>query len=282
MAVKAVQQIMIGSVCKNEAEILKVLKQIKAAGFDGIELNGFMTKPTSFMVRAMTKAAGMPVGKGGSFDWKKLTEEAGLSVVSLHTDLGTLKREPETVIYDAKKYGTDKVVITGMYRFDYTDETALNGLVEDLNSCGKTLKEAGIQLLYHNHNVEFLKLKSGETAYDHIIAYTDPEYVNFELDSYWACDAGVYAYDLMKKLGDRMKLYHINDRGTRQSGPAMTPILKTDSMELGTGNMNLEELIHQAMYVDVDAIILESHKNWIDNSPVRSIQVSGEYLNKRL
>ena len=50
----------------------------------------------------------------------------------------------------------------------------------------------------------------------------------------------------MRKLDTRMKLYHINDRGTRLSKPAMTPILKSDSMELGYGNMNLFSLITQA------------------------------------
>ena len=77
-----------------------------------------------------------------------------------------------------------------------------------------------------------------------------------------------------------MKLYHINDRGTRVSGPSMTPILKSDSMELGYGNMDLESLIRQALSVNVDAVILESHKNWVDKSPIKSLQLSAEFLNR--
>ena len=75
-----------------------------------------------------------------------------------------------------------------------------------------------------------------------------------------------------------MKLWHINDRGTRLSGSAITPILKTDSMELGTGNMDLDSLMAQALAVDVDAVILESHRNWVDNSPIKSFQLSAKYL----
>ena len=82
----------------------------------------------------------------------------------------------------------------------------------------------------------------------------------------------------MQRLGSRMKLWHINDRGTRLSGSAITPILKTDSMELGTGNMDLDSLMTQALSVNVDAIILESHRNWVDNSPVKSFQLSAKYL----
>ena len=277
MTVKAVQQIMIGSLCKNEKQTLQTLKEIKEAGYDGIELNGFMIRPTSMLVRLMTKAAGMPVGKGGNYDWKGMVTEAGLSVVSVHEDLGSIKRNADAVIREAKDFGTDKVVITGMYRFDYSDKNAVANLVQDLNTCGETLAKSGVSLLYHNHNCEFRKVEKNRTAYDLLIRETDPA---FELDSYWPTEAGASAIALMKRLGERMKLYHINDRGTRVGGPSMTPILKSDSMELGTGNMNLDELMQQALAVSVDAVILESHKNWIEKSPIRSMQVSAEFLKK--
>lgn len=280
MAVKAVQQIMLGTVCKNEAQALETLKAVKAAGYDGLELNGFMIRPTSFMVRMMTKAAGMPVGKGGNFDWKGMLRQSGLCVVSVHEDLGSIKRDADAVVREAKEFGTDKIVITGMYRFDYSDKKAVAGLIRDLNTCGKTLARSGIRLLYHNHNCEFRKVAEGRTAYDIMIEETDPEYVNFELDSYWPTEAGISAITLMKKLGGRMKLYHINDRGTKVAGPSMTPILKSDSMELGTGNMDLDELMQQALAVNVDAVILESHKNWINKSPIQSLQVSAGFLKK--
>ena len=224
----------------------------------------------------------MPVGKGGSYDWNALVKEAGLCVTSIHEDLGTIRREPETVVKEAEAFGTKYVVITGMYRFDYTDKAAVQGLCRDLNVSGKILKEAGIALLYHNHNCEFLHVEPQKTAYDLLLSETDPEYVNFELDSYWPTEAGVDALALIKKLDTRMKLYHINDRGTRLLKSAMTPVLKSDSMELGCGNMNLDALIAQAKNVNVDAVILESHKNWVDNSPLRSLEVSAQFLNARI
>ena len=282
MAVKAVQQIMLGSVIKSEADAKEVLGKIKAAGYDGIELNGFMIRPTPFLVRMLTKFAGMPVGKGGNFDWAALVNEAGLSVVSVHEDLGTIKREPETVVAEAKTFGTKYVVVTGMYRFDYSDETAVSQLVEDLNEAGKRLLEDGIYLLYHNHNCELRKVSKDKTAYDLLIEKTNPEYVNFEFDSYWFTEAGADPLLWMKRLGDRLKLYHINDRGTRIEGASMTPILNSDSMELGYGNMNLTEMVEQALSVGVDAVILETHKNWVEGSPVKSLEISAEFLNNHV
>jgi sugar phosphate isomerase/epimerase len=273
-----VQQIMLGTVTGTEPQARETLKRIKAAGYDGLELNRFMIHPSSLMVRMMTRAAGMPTGRGGNLDWHALLKEADLSVASLHADLGSLEREGEAVAEEAKSFGTDKIAITGMYRFDYGEEGNVRDLAKRLNTAGEKLRQQGIGLLYHNHNVELLPIKPGLRAYDILLAETDPDCVNFEFDSYWFTDGGANAALWMQKLGPRMKLWHINDRGSRQSGPAMTPILKADSMELGDGNMDLDGLWAIAQQNGVQNVILESHKNWIDKDPVRSLERSAAWL----
>ena len=82
----------------------------------------------------------------------------------------------------------------------------------------------------------------------------------------------------MRRLGSRMKLWHVTDRGSRQKGSAMTPILKADSMELGTGNMDLQGLKEIALENGIEAVVLESHKNWIDKDPVKSLELSAKWL----
>ena len=275
---KAVQQIMLGTVTGSESQARETLQRIKAAGYDGLELNRFMIHPSSLMVRLMTRAAGMPTGKGGKLDWHRLLQESGLEVVSLHADLGSLEREGEAVAEEAKSFGTDKVVITGMYRFDYSDEKTVRELARRLNAAGEKLKEQGIELLYHNHNVELLQVRPGLRAYEILIGDTEPSYVNFEFDSYWFTDGGADAKVWMQKLGERMKLWHVTDRGSRQKGSAMTPILKADSMELGTGNMDLQGLKEIALENGIEAVVLESHKNWIDKDPVKSLERSAKWL----
>lgn len=143
MPIKAVQQFMLGTVLNNEQQAKETLAAMKAAGYDGIELCGFMIHPIGFVVKLLTKAAGMPVGKGGNLDWHKLVQEAGLKVVSLHTDLGSLERDAHAVAEEAKSFGTEYVVITGMYRFDYGDETTMHELAKRLNKAGETLQKKG-------------------------------------------------------------------------------------------------------------------------------------------
>lgn len=278
MIKKAVQQFMLGTVTNKEAQARATLSAIKEAGYDGIELCSFMIHPTGFLVRMMTKAAGMPTGSGGKLNWHKLIQESQLQVTSLHVDLGTIERSASAVAEEANSFGTDNVVITGMYRFPYADETEVRRLAERLNNAGQALAQNGVHLLYHNHNCELQRLSPTSRAYDILIDQTQPSLVNFEFDSYWFTEGGANPLFWMQKLGARMKLWHIADRGSRLTGAAMTPILKTDSVELGTGNMPLTALADQAKANGIAAVILESHRNWIDNSPVKSLQASAQWL----
>ena len=279
MPVKAIQMIQLGTVMGSENQARETIRLMKESGYEGIEINGFMIRKMPPIVRILTTLAGMPIGKTAKLDWHRLIRDTGLKVVSVHEALGSILQTPDEIIREAKSFGTDYVVITGMNRFDYSDKAEVLHLAEQLNQAGKLLKEGGISLLYHNHNCEFRRVGDGMTAYDLLMEKTDPEYVNFEFDSYWPTEAGVDTIPLMKRLGKRMKLYHINDRGTRVSGPA-GQILKSDSMELGYGNMNLTEMVRIAKENGVDAVVLESHKNWADKSPVKSFQLSAEFMNR--
>jgi len=277
-----VQQIMLGTRCRSEAESLATLRAVKAAGYDGLELNRFMIRKTSWLVRLLTRAAGMPTGNGGNYDWPKLLQESGLQALSLHTDLGSLEKEPEAVYEDAAALGTDTLVITGMYRFDYGSEAAVKELAQRLSAAGSAAAGRGLSLLYHNHNCELQRTESGTRAYELLLSQTDPETVGFEFDSYWMTDAGADAAAVMASLGRRLKLWHINDRGCRKTGPYLTPILKEDSMELGYGNMDLDTMMEIALRGGVRGIILESHKNWAEGDPVKSLTLSAAYLKERL
>ena len=277
-----VQQIMLSSLSKNDETLLESLKRVKEYGYDSIELNSFMIHPSSFLVRTLTRAAGMAVGNTGKRDWKNLIPQSGLKVISLHSDLNSIERDPKSVAEEALEYGTDKVVITGMYRYDYTSSSSLSSLTARLDECGRRLKEYGVCLLCHNHNIETVKDEKGRTALDVIINGTNEDYVSFELDTFWLSEAGCPLEEWMKKMGGRLKLWHIADRGWRGNSKQIAPIVKSGSVELGTGNLPLERLLSIAKENQVQGIVLESHNNWIDNDPLESIRISGQWLKKNI
>ena len=197
---KGVQQMMLGSICTSEEKTDEVLKAIKKAGYDGIELNQYMIHPTSLFVRWLTKMEGMPSGNCGKYDWVRLLSNNGLEAVSLHTDLDSLEKKLDYVIKDAEAFKVRYLVITGMYYYPYHEYEKVAELAERLNTAGKTLKDRGYSLLYHNHNIEMVRVNEKQSAYDILIEKTDPEYVNFEVDAFWLADTGVDPLKIVKNL----------------------------------------------------------------------------------
>ena len=275
----AVQQLMIGAACKSEEAASNILEKIADAGYDFIELNGFMIRPSSLIVKALTNAAGMKIGNCGKLDWENLIEKSKLSVIAIHEDLGTITQNLDVVLKEAELFNCNKIVVTGMYKFDYSKPKKVEKLCKQLNNAGKILAQHNIALLYHNHNAEFLRYYS-INMFGKMVELTDPEYLNFELNAFWTADAGVNPLDVMDALDNRLKLLHLTDRGARKGTKIFTPIVKQKCVELGQGNLNLPAYCKKAQKLNVDAIVLESHKNWIHNDPIESLQLSSKFLDE--
>ncbi|MFP1625237.1 TIM barrel protein [Streptomyces sp. 5K101] len=83
----------------------------------------------------------------------------------------------------------------------------------DLNKAAEQAGIFGIEVGYHNHNVEFLPLPDdpGRTGYDILLAETDPGLVHFELDLYWAWRAGQDPVELLEAHPTRFRQFHVKD-----------------------------------------------------------------------
>lgn len=87
-----------------------------------------------------------------------------------------------------------------------------------LNRLGKRSVEAGVGKIFgHNHWSEFetkyADPVTGElkSAWQILVENTDPRYVTFEVDIFWAEDAGVDTAKLLRRYGHRIELLHIKD-----------------------------------------------------------------------
>lgn len=280
--VKAIQQVQLGTLLTSEKEARRTLRAVVEAGYTAIELLGFMTRPTSLMVRALMRSGGMRVGRSGTLDWPLLLAESGLDVIGIHEDLGSIEDSPEQVIASARTYGTRNVTITSVHRTDFADPEAVRGLADRLNRAGRRLREEGFLLHWHNHSVELSRIGPSRTAFDLLIEATDPEDVSFELDAYWLADAGADPLALMRRLGERARLLHLTDRGFRPGGRHLSPIRKAGPVELGLGNLDLVGLLDQARTGGTEAVIVETHRGWIDGDPLKSLRLSAEFLHHHL
>ena len=71
-----------------------------------------------------------------------------------------------------------------------------------LNEAGEKIRSAGMQLTYHNHDFEFVKL-SDQVPYDVLLNETDAKLVQMELDLYWVVKAGLSPLELFARQPGR-------------------------------------------------------------------------------
>ena len=91
-----------------------------------------------------------------------------------------------------------------------TDEEALKRFLEELESIVKTLKKEGLLFGYHNHDLEFVRL-GGKQIMDWLVEETDPETVQFIVDTFWVKVGGLDPAAFIRRLGGRAMAVHFKD-----------------------------------------------------------------------
>ena len=144
---------------------------------------------------------GIPAGK-----LKETFDRFGSRVISTHI-FPLEKADLSRVVQYNHEVGNTNLV-NPMGQFSTYDD--LMRQCEDFNRIGRELHEEGITFLYHNHEFEF-RTFSGKTIYDYLLENTDPDYVSFELDTFWVMRAGINPVEMMRHAGRRIRLLHQKD-----------------------------------------------------------------------
>lgn len=140
-----------------------------------------------------------------------LLQEYGLKASARHVDVGT----PASPADVARILEENRVL--GIKHFgsggtpNFATEAEWIAYATYLDQVGEQARKAGQTLMVHNHNWEFTDVFGGRTAYDVLMAHTDPRNVVFQLDLYWASFAGVDPVDLLERYGNRIQLFHVKD-----------------------------------------------------------------------
>jgi sugar phosphate isomerase/epimerase len=111
-----------------------------------------------------------------------------------------------------------------------------------LNERAAALKPHGIRLGYHNHNVEFARF--GKTsAWDILVAETDPKLVFFEVDIGWVAAAGLDPVVFLKRHAGRVRWIHVKDL---KASTKPNIALMMDPTEVGSGKQDWARILPAA------------------------------------
>ena len=226
---------------------------------------------------AYVEAAGYNDGKFYGMDpkdFKKTLKEVGLEPVSTHQGFESMDNIDQ-MIADVKAAGFKYFVVPvpplGHFKVEdgkmgMSDELEL--LTNVLNTVGKKCKAAGLELLYHNHDFEFVKNSKGIVPIEYFLENTDPDIVNFEMDLYWVTRAGADPLAYFQKYPGRFKLWHV--KGMDDEGK-FAPV--------GTGNIDFSRILKEKDKSGMIYYYVEQDRTW-DKKPLEVIKTSHEGLKK--
>ena len=250
-----------------KADLRGTLEKIKEMGYDGVEFAGLYNNTPE--------------------DIKKMCEEIGLTPISAHVPYIDMMGAPKGIL---AKYATIgcKYVAVPYLTPDYRPGTVcFSEVIENIKLLGKVAKEMGMQLLYHNHDFEFMKL-DGKYALDILYDEVPAEYLQTELDTCWVNVGGEVPAEYIAKYNGRCPVVHLKDFYGEKSENMYELIgIKTEAPKrpsnfelrpVGSGIQDFPAILKAAEAAGTEWVVVEQDHPSMGLTPMESIKKSREYL----
>ncbi len=143
---------------------------------------------------------------------RRILDANGLTSPAAHIQLAAVRNNLDAEIETALTIGQRYIVIPFLQPSERSFDD-YQRLIDTLNSAGETVRVAGLKLGYHNHDFEFVET-NGQIPYDMILAQTDPDLVDMELDLYWISRAGIDPLPYFENHPSRFTMLHVKDMAT--------------------------------------------------------------------
>ena len=150
------------------------------------------------------------------------------------------------------------------------------------------LKEDGIDLYYHNHHIEFMKLENGKYLLD--VLRENAPHMGFELDTHWIHRGGENPVEFIKKYAGSVRLLHLKDY--KIANVEMPDMTGADAMqkfisaffdkpvrfaELGQGNLPLKACIEAGLAGGAEYFLIEQDDSY-GRDPFDCLRDSRDHL----
>jgi sugar phosphate isomerase/epimerase len=152
---------------------------------------------------------------------------------------------------------------------------------DNLNKGAELFRRGGIQLLFHNHDMEFIPI-NGQVPFDTLMAGLDKS-IGIELDLYWVARAGKNPVEYLKKYPGRFPALHVKDMpadvtpapGTEIVG-GRVKVTEADFAVIGSGVVDFPAIFNVNDISGAKHFIVEA-----DNPPggmASFLELSAKYL----
>ncbi len=254
-----------------EKDFAGTIRQMKEIGYDGVEFAGlFGQKPE---------------------DVKALCEEIGIVPISAHVPYYDMLENPEAVLADYATIGCKYVAVPYLTPECRPGTDGFAATVEGIRKIAEAAKALGIQLLYHNHDFEFVTL-DGEYALDILYSTIPADLLQTEIDTCWVNVAGVNPAEYIEKYANRSPVVHLKDfkKSESSNGGQLYKLIGIDEeeeqadedafsfMPVGYGCQDFPEILAAAENAGAQWVVVEQDQPAKDDTALNSVKLSREYL----
>lgn len=218
-----------------------------------------------------TQIEGFDGGKGifwgmKNTEFKSMTDDLGLNFIASHANtFQNLEEQAEQAAAIGMKYLICPWVGPQKSMDDF------KRLTDDFNKQGEICKNHGIKYAYHNHGYTFVEL-DGQIPQDYIMENTDPDLVDFEMDTYWVYTAGKDPIDYIKRYPNRFTLGHVKDK----SGDL--PFEEANGSTLiGKGIMDFPSILRAGMDNGMKYFIVEQER-FEGTNPMEAAELNASFM----
>lgn len=202
---------------------------------------------------------------------RRMIADHGLRVPSGHFDYAGL----ESKIEYAKILGVDFMVCPMLPPNMWYTLDGFKRAADQLNIWGEKVRQAGMQLGFHNHNYEFRRF-GDTTGFETLAKIADPKLVCLEMDCYWIVEAGEDPLRMFERYGNRIQLLHLKDRKPGFPTWQVKDAAAEHFTEVGSGTINWKSILAAAEKNGVKHFYVERDSG--DLPPMESLRISFQYL----
>ena len=153
---------------------------------------------------------------------KELADKNGLKIAATHIGFDKLKNDMDGVIAEHKLMDCKYVGLGGMPKEARESAAAASAFAKEAGQFARTLRDAGLTFIYHNHSFEFADV-GGKTIMDILFEECDPA-MEFEIDTYWIQHGGRVPAEYIKKASGRLSVVHYKDMKMKDGQPIMCEV----------------------------------------------------------
>jgi len=150
---------------------------------------------------------------------------------------------------------------------------AFKRMADEFNSYGVICKKNGLRFAYHLHDYPY-KPVDGQLPVDVLLAHTDKDLVDFQMDFYYTVTEGQDPEAYIKKYKPRFRLCHMRDV-LKERLPKGSE--EESACDLGKGIINYPHLLSTALDNGMEYFFVEQSR-FFHETPLQSAQYNADYL----